>query len=1302
MAQYRHLLRGYVEINGIARPIAGATATSGPDVQVATAQVQLDPRQTTPFLKDRVVLYGGTNSAPVPIFVGEVGPVGLAYFPQTGQITCQGPLDRARIALGIAAGEPLEDIDGNPLPAAAFGTASEGGVAVTDGSAVKLMLDLVGVPYDDDSWEEAGWPMGEVLPLTIMRGQDVLGAIEAIDRVTHCVTYDGRDGRARRVRIALPVAVPNLVYQQGVNIESIQRQIGDRKIINRINITGLASDLFTVSDTVEDDPPTSPTTGLPLVPTPPGFQSMDFQSDLLETAEQLLEFGTTELGQVNRPEESYSLGLPVINPALSGGESIQIFAPAVGMGVDQVGRVGRVSHRLAADSFKTDLSVRMSYAGMGTGTNVKPVPSFVYKVLRKQIASLETLWVIACDASGSTDPDGAYEIPPHTNEVGQEVVGVSHNGIALYQWESSFGPPASVSDGGKRCTFVTTEHPEGETITLTVYDYQGASASVTQTIVFTDQQRFLVRDVWAAIEQALLFSSDGERTWNRIEIPAVGCARFAADTFQLAWEASGTCYKVLVDLSFVAIDGPTNVTAGWITWVYPATEVPGLRCWLGCANGDIYFSGDHGETWEYKATLEGGAPVTSIQESAFAENQCYATAGRQLFQTFDGVAWTEIYAHPNTGLIAAGFESGFDVGLVVYHGEPPAEDPGAEATRIRERFNTIQGDWVRQEELFDLAAGTWRVAYSYQGAGGETNLSPHQDVVIAGTGSVARIAPLDPLPPGATGVYYYASLLPGGIILRRFAEGTGFLAVDLDAPAPVGGQLPPTENTTLQNVADPTDAPVVVTAAAASEAPVDFPADPQALTIGLTVPVVHVAGRSQDDTFQIWSAPIDADFTLQRATYDQDFGLPKDIVRDGAFEDVVIGAAEDCLFQTVDGFRTTIYMTLGLLGSDHGLKIGLGALHAILVRGNLIWVGGAVDGRATSLNLWVYRLTADGFERTAHPLSGDAGAGTLSLQNIALVATSGGALITYGHIGRGPTHANAYRSTDGGETWDAITDFTNPKEVRPGPAGVVYASTAVSIADGFAGAALWRSDDDGATWTQVHTRGPSGVIATTYNAIATDPTDPLRIVVKGFWNQSDSSESNPRALRFHLSEDGGVTFTNLLIDPDDQAGAGGGQYAALSPDSGHILWFKQESFFSPIQRAEVAVSATVTDATTPRDGADAQPTIINEGTIYMYGATGVQASADQGATWSIELDADNSLLDPTDHNIQSFVPGDAVNDWYALPGNAGAFVGLIKRAAGSVAGADWTDLSPQLFAAFPDTEYYAFREAAVRLDEEEA
>lgn len=128
----------------------------------------------------------------------------------------------------------------------------------------------------------------------------------------------------------------------------------------------------------------------------------------------------------------------------------------------------------------------------------------------------------------------------------------------------------------------------------------------------------------------------------------------------------------------------------------------------------------------------------------------------------------------------------------------------------------------------------------------------------------------------------------------------------------------------------------------------DKPVSASGLTIGLIDPELFVAGVT-GSTGKIWW--ID-DFTgggnLVAVAYDDStFGHPAHLIRDGAYDAIVYGAAHDALFKTFDKFLT-VGLLLALTGSQVGKMIGYGPLHPI----DLPFIVTSLHTNTVVLSLW--------------------------------------------------------------------------------------------------------------------------------------------------------------------------------------------------------------------------------------------------------------------------------------------------------------------------------------------------------------
>jgi hypothetical protein len=169
----------------------------------------------------------------------------------------------------------------------------------------------------------------------------------------------------------------------------------------------------------------------------------------------------------------------------------------------------------------------------------------------------------------------------------------------------------------------------------------------------------------------------------------VGTCEFAAAEYTFAWTAAGALYKVLADDTATLVAGVTGVTACAITLTNGDTDLPSGRVWVGCSDGSVFRSSDHGATWEEMAPLPNGEAATYIGESPFAEGDVEAAAANVYYRTFDnGASWTAQFTHPNAALIARRVASGFGKGWAGFSG---SGDDLAES-RLQERDDAVELD----------------------------------------------------------------------------------------------------------------------------------------------------------------------------------------------------------------------------------------------------------------------------------------------------------------------------------------------------------------------------------------------------------------------------------------------------------------------------------------------------------------------------------------------------------------------------------------------------------------------------------
>lgn len=92
-----------------------------------------------------------------------------------------------------------------------------------------------------------------------------------------------------------------------------------------------------------------------------------------------------------------------------------------------------------------------------------------------------------------------------------------------------------------------------------------------------------------------------------------------------------------------------------------------------------------------------------------------------------------------------------------------------------------------------LTAGTYRVAYTWKNAAGETMISPVSSQVVNGSQDI-RVAALT-LPSGATDIYYYCSFASTGLALGYQGTGTGAAYDITSLPATNAAAVPQSNST---------------------------------------------------------------------------------------------------------------------------------------------------------------------------------------------------------------------------------------------------------------------------------------------------------------------------------------------------------------------------------------------------------------------------------------------------------------------------------------------------------------------------
>lgn len=92
-----------------------------------------------------------------------------------------------------------------------------------------------------------------------------------------------------------------------------------------------------------------------------------------------------------------------------------------------------------------------------------------------------------------------------------------------------------------------------------------------------------------------------------------------------------------------------------------------------------------------------------------------------------------------------------------------------------------------------LAAGTYKVGYSWVNANGETLMSPVGSVTLGASKQIA-ITAVTPLPTGVASVNWYMSVAPDSLVMAYVANNNG-AGFNLNALPAAGAKAPPTAST---------------------------------------------------------------------------------------------------------------------------------------------------------------------------------------------------------------------------------------------------------------------------------------------------------------------------------------------------------------------------------------------------------------------------------------------------------------------------------------------------------------------------
>jgi hypothetical protein len=271
---------------------------------------------------------------------------------------------------------------------------------------------------------------------------------------------------------------------------------------------------------------------------------------------------------------------------------------------------------------------------------------------------------------------------------------------------------------------------------------------------------------------------------------------------------------------------------------------------------------------------------------------------------------------------------------------------------------------------------------------------------------------------------------------------------------------------------------------------------------------------------------------------------------------------------------------------------------------------------------------APGFARAGAPAPAGAGTGNWSLlgppggdvTDVAASPTAAGVVLA-GVAPGGTWGGTMYRSTDDGATWSPVPDLANLSvhDIEFAPDGTVWAATQDAV---------WSSTDDGASWTHHTLTGVDPNNDETFD-VALDPSDAETIWI----GLTDAGGGQP--VNLMRSTDGGSTWDDMT--PPHGAPMIGAGIAVDPNDSNTVI----AVFHGDFGGGEVWVTTNGGASWDERDdglGGEPLNAVVYDGTRLLVGGgqlfgsqyLGLYTSPDLGMTWTALDDGTWPLLVVTD------------------------------------------------------------------------
>ncbi len=541
---------------------------------------------------------GATRSTSAVRFVGFLIEQYWTLYPRFVRLTCRGFLIKAQITQCNTPG----GVD-----------MSNGGVGAKDEDQVSTMLDNCGLTTDVVGRDIGG--TGTLIGTVATSqdrwndresGQSFIDKLDAISLGYR--TFDTIGGTIRRAQItANPQPSAAFTFTEGVDIYRATNQDTILEARNRVVVTGFNLGSLTVSDTQQQ--------ASPFIPSPTGYVTQEISNPLIErslaadagdglSCEDVAKW---QLGELNRDLSRVVFTTHRDDP-VAPGTTIAVAAPDR-LGVSRNYWVQQVDIQIDRRNNFTQVLTCLAGIGSAAAVTTNPLADFAMDVTGTESVLLSgsatTIWEVQCRAT-----------PTATG-----------NPIAGYAWTAAAGSPST----GALPTFSTSFSGDlsAALITLEVLDSTGLTGSATKAVPSTSVALYTQRALYLAAT-GYIEAWDGQ-TWRNYVATSTVVGNgpvWAAATAAL----SSPNYLATAPVS-VAPFGGAAVSATWIE-----TDVSTSRVLVGSSDGRLALSGDGGITFGSPIAGPDANAVLRCVISSQQPGQWFVLTSAGLYQTLTGGA----------------------------------------------------------------------------------------------------------------------------------------------------------------------------------------------------------------------------------------------------------------------------------------------------------------------------------------------------------------------------------------------------------------------------------------------------------------------------------------------------------------------------------------------------------------------------------------------------------------------------------------------------------------------------------------